>query len=284
MRWDMPKKVRLLCWFMTDPAILNKSIHVKNTWTRKCDIRLFISSESNTNFPTIGVDVPAGRNHIGAKSRAAWTLIYKKYRNQADYFMKADPDSYVSVDNLKFFLRSTDPSKPQFFGHALFYGHQNWLGNFSGFYSAGQVVVLSKESLLRLASKGIDQKCFTDGQAEDLKTAVCLSSKGSYLAETRDRLGRETFMPATGVSSVLGNLLPGWYTKWYRKFLGYCTKTECLSNFPIVMHYVTNEMHLINYLENSGGIQRRAFIEDGMKEGLLQFNGTALKHLYPKTF
>ncbi|ESO04447.1 hypothetical protein HELRODRAFT_79233, partial [Helobdella robusta] len=218
------QNIRILCWFMTDPQILNKSIRVRDTWTRNCHITLFMSSVSDPNFPSVGLNVTPGRNHIAAKSRASWIHIYRHYRDKADYFMKADPDSYVSIPNLKLFLASRDPGNPEFYGHALYYGRMGWMGNFSGFYSAGQSVVLTRESLVRLAGGvgGVNEKFFFDGQAEDLKTAICLSNKGSDIIDTRDRLGRETFMPAIGLSSLLAGNIPQWYSGPYRQYLGYC--------------------------------------------------------------
>lgn len=151
---------------MTDPNILNKTRNVKDTWTKQCDVRLFMSSELDRKFPTVGLGVPPGRNHIAAKSRASWAYVFANYFDQADFFMKADPDSYIIVENLKLFLAERSPDEPEAYGHALFYGQEAWLGNFSGFYTAGQSVVLSREGLKRLASGGIDHKYFVDGQGQ----------------------------------------------------------------------------------------------------------------------
>jgi len=73
---------------MTDPEMLNNTVPVRDTWMRRCDVMLFMSSEEDKEFPTVGLNVSAGRHFIAAKSKAAWTYIYNNYYDKADFFMK----------------------------------------------------------------------------------------------------------------------------------------------------------------------------------------------------
>jgi glycoprotein-N-acetylgalactosamine 3-beta-galactosyltransferase len=67
---DLEKRIRILCWIMTGPQNLDKkAIHVKKTWAKRCNILIFISSTTNTSFPTIELDVPEGREHIVYKRK-----------------------------------------------------------------------------------------------------------------------------------------------------------------------------------------------------------------------
>ena len=46
---------------MTQPNTLRtKGQAVKDTWGKRCNILLFISSEEDKEFPAVGLDVPEG--------------------------------------------------------------------------------------------------------------------------------------------------------------------------------------------------------------------------------
>ena len=58
----LASKVRILCWVVTYPAnLLTKGNAVKETWGKRCNILLFMSSIQNHSFPAIGLDVSEGR-------------------------------------------------------------------------------------------------------------------------------------------------------------------------------------------------------------------------------
>lgn len=46
------------------------------------------SSKSDSGFPTVGLEVPEGRNHLTGKTMAAFRYIYENHFNDADWFMK----------------------------------------------------------------------------------------------------------------------------------------------------------------------------------------------------
>lgn len=56
----LSKRIRILCWVMTYPKVLEKKARVvKETWGRHCNVLLFMSSKENKTFPTVGLNVGA---------------------------------------------------------------------------------------------------------------------------------------------------------------------------------------------------------------------------------
>ena len=157
---------RILCWFLTDPNTLGLAKHVQETWASHCDISLFMSSQRNDKFPTIGLDVPAGWGQLATKSKAAWTYVYKHHLHDADFFVKADTDTFIIVDNLKQYMARRNRDQPEFFGHRLY---KIKPGKKFVYVSGGAGIVLNKKALQLLIEKGFADKthdCIPKGGGE----------------------------------------------------------------------------------------------------------------------
>ena len=147
---------------MADPELLDKKvIHQKNTWGKRCDKLLVMSSKQNDTFPAVGLNVTSGRRHIAAKVRAAWTYINQHYAEDYDFFIKTDPDTYLVVENLHEFLKDKDPKLPHFYGHRQ--KPKKWTFEYM---AGGPGLVLTRESVKRLVTKAFVEypKCIVDGQ------------------------------------------------------------------------------------------------------------------------
>ncbi|KAL5020598.1 hypothetical protein ScPMuIL_002323, partial [Solemya velum] len=203
-----PKTVRILCWIMTHPKNReSRLVHVKATWSRRCDKVLYFSSEADKDFPIIKVDVPSeARSHLTLKSRQAWKYIFDNHYDDAEWFYRCDDDSYAIMDNMRYFLSVYDPNKPYYFGHMF-----KTLGGYS---SGGSGYVISKESLKRFGEEGFNSsKCRKDGAASDQAIGACLKILGVSIGDSRDKEGRSRFHCFTPETHILG-MYPAWYLNY----------------------------------------------------------------------
>ena len=80
---------------------------------------MYISDKNNTSFPTISVTNYTGRDYLWAKTRNTLQLIYENYIKDYDWFLKADDDTYILVENLKKFLHTKNTFGIEYFGKLL---------------------------------------------------------------------------------------------------------------------------------------------------------------------
>ncbi|CAL1537637.1 unnamed protein product [Lymnaea stagnalis] len=228
------KTVRIACWILTSPQNLEKkAIHVKNTWTKRCNVVVFISSQKNDSFPTVGVNAKEGRQHLTAKSMQAFKYLYDHHLGDADWFLKADDDTYVIMENLRYFLSGEDPNKPLYFGQRF----RPFLKQ--GYASGGAGYVISKEALTRYGRRGFDNAsvCRNASGHEDVEMGRCLQNLGVVLKPSLDALNRTRFHCLTP-ETYIGNHLPASIAKVYDVENGRAG-AENMSDYAISFHYVS---------------------------------------------
>lgn len=207
---DLKSKVRLLCFIPTTPRNLpNKATAVKETWASRCDVTLFFSSETNSAFPTIGLpEAGEGMATLSAKTMAAFSYIHQHHLQDADWFLKADDDTYIIVENLKYLLSHYNSTDPVYLGHHFKKYTEN------GYMSGGGGYVLSKEAVIRLATSGQHDGGDTcrprKGSAEDATIGKCLEKLDVKPASSVDIKGRESFHPFNLATHIFGQF-PEWY-------------------------------------------------------------------------
>ncbi|VDM44367.1 unnamed protein product [Toxocara canis] len=149
---------------------------------------VFASDEEDPGLPAVNLGTPSGREFLWEKTRNMLSYIYQRYADEFDWFMKADDDTYVIVDNLRSFLRSKDPDMSVYFGCRI-----RWVKpSTQGYMSGGAGYVLSKTALRKFVEEALNNKtiCSKSGDYEDVEVGLCLENIGVEAGDTRDEQQR----------------------------------------------------------------------------------------------
>ncbi|KAG7305126.1 hypothetical protein JYU34_010604, partial [Plutella xylostella] len=195
------------------------------------------------SIPTIGIHGQEGRAHLWHKTKAAFHYIHKHYLDKADWFLKADDDTYVVVENLRYMLFGYDTNKPMYFGHRFKKLDKK------GYMSGGAGYVLSKAAL-KVFVKNEKKKCsFVNNQTvEDVSIGKCLNHLGVRPMDSRDLYTRQRFLPLSAHDHLRNiNSSDGWFQKF--TYYPVTWGIDCCSDYAISFHYVDpGAMYLYDYL------------------------------------
>ena len=232
------QRIRVLCWVMTSPKTLHeKGKPIMETWAKRCNIFLFMSSQEDPEFSpdVVGLDVGEGRDKLWHKTRAAWQYVFDHHIDDADWFIKVDDDTYLIVENLRHLLSKYQPDEPHYFGrHFKTYG---------GYCSGGAGYVFSRQTLRVFAELLKDTSlCPKDSWAEDLEVGRCLAKKGIHPGDSRDSLGRKTFHPFPPEHHLIPGFVPKDFWIYSYDFHPYKDGPDCCSDHSITFHYISPKM------------------------------------------
>lgn len=237
---NLQDNIRILCWILTYPQNhKTKAINVKNTWGRRCSKFLIMSSERDDDLGTIPLNMTEEKRiYLWAKTRQAWKYVYQHHINDADWFYKADDDTYASMENMRFFLQSYSPLDPIYFGYKLKAIVRQ------GYMSGGAGYVLSKTALVRLVKDALPDpdKCSqNDIGAEDAEVGICLEKVNVLAGDSRDYMKRGRFFihnPVYHLRESTAVAIDETYWYWKNMFYKSDEGLNCCSNTAISWHYV----------------------------------------------
>ncbi|KAH7710189.1 glycoprotein-N-acetylgalactosamine 3-beta-galactosyltransferase 1 [Aphelenchoides avenae] len=263
-------EVRILCWIMTSRNnTYKKAVHVNATWAQRCNKHVFITTRSGTlachdgcahdvafkdsGLPTVDLGLKEGPEQpLGKDKRRPSSICTRqvnrirchvhinnlqKELNNYDWFLKADDDTYVIVENLRYMLLAYSPSDPVYFGCRF----RPFIKQ--GYMSGGAGYALSREALRRFVEQALPdtKKCKQqDSGAEDAEMGKCLANVGVIAGDSRDSTGRHRMLPFSPTSHMESNSnksMPSWFHQYmYYPYLQ--GGDECCSDYMVSFHYV----------------------------------------------
>lgn len=227
---NLPQKPKIFCLLLTSKKnFQTKAKVLYDVWVNKCDHLKFLSLlpdelSTNTSNP-MSLDKrftdnwlqPPGLledkyEKLTNKMYLSIKHIYNMYPNY-DWYLKADDDTFIFIDNLRKFLRDKNSSD------AVTYGYDFKIIVENGYHSGGAGYLFSKEAFKRIGSKLNENFVFCPNSGiEDVDVAKCLRMLGVNPKPSIDDQGRERFHPLSLNDHFYGNF-PGWIHQYAKNSL-----------------------------------------------------------------
>ncbi|WAR17156.1 C1GLT-like protein, partial [Mya arenaria] len=216
---DLKRKIRVLCLILTTKQnLLTRARVVNATWAKRCSMYFFVisfqnnrtASSQNNITDIIATPFKETREMLVYKVQYALMYVYNNFIDQFDWVLKADDDTYIIMENLRYLLSQYSSSEPGYLGY-----HFNMYLQNSGYMSGGAGYVISNRGVRRLAEFGltVDGACpitksyLIPEVSEDFEIGKCLKIAGVPVLGSVDSLNRETFHPYP-ISQYLLESLP----------------------------------------------------------------------------
>ncbi|KAK3100254.1 hypothetical protein FSP39_016982 [Pinctada imbricata] len=225
---------------------------VNSTWARRCNKVFYITCPSEHHKDFINTCMfQETKETLLNKITYALFHVYKYYLQEFDWILKADDDTYVVMENLRFMLTSHSSNEPGYIGYH-FRAHLT-----HGYHSGGAGFVISRKGLDQMMTQGYERGlCTITGEVEDMEIGKCLQIAGVPVLSSLDKFDRQTFHPEDFVRHITGSY-PAWLVRWAREDMA--GGTECCSQFVISFHhldiYSTIVLHQLLYRTSVYGIR-----------------------------
>ena len=126
-KYNLTQGPRILCTIFTTSGSHNtrmKAIH--DTWSsRGCHKRLYMTGPKvagqadDPSMPFVYMNIVDTKEQLTNKHMGVVIHVYKNYLNDFDWFLYANDDTYIVMENLKLFLFDKCPTEKSLYGHVM---------------------------------------------------------------------------------------------------------------------------------------------------------------------
>ncbi|CAJ0586651.1 unnamed protein product, partial [Mesorhabditis spiculigera] len=233
----------ILCLIHTaTPSHQTRANTILNTWAPRCDDFLFFTdSHMGDHIPHVYWPELNERDHSWEKIRRIFNHAIERHPVKYDWYLRADDDAYIVVDNLRAFLYKHSPDVPHYFGYRWnFFSEEG--------YADGGAYILSRPTVEAFNRVMKDPELCPDFHRaeEDQEISKCLAAVGIYPEDTRDENGSERFHhfhPSEQLEM---------YKDGFARRFAYYTPLKGAKNFSpsmISFHHISPyEMRILDYI------------------------------------
>uniref|UniRef100_A0A1I7SJR0 N-acetylgalactosaminide beta-1,3-galactosyltransferase n=1 Tax=Bursaphelenchus xylophilus TaxID=6326 RepID=A0A1I7SJR0_BURXY len=91
---------------------------ILDTWAKKCDdVLVFTDAPLEYDVPHVYFPMMNTRDHSWEKIRRVFRFAFEDMEKKYDWYLRADDDAYVLVDNARTLVKEHDPEKPAVLGY-----------------------------------------------------------------------------------------------------------------------------------------------------------------------
>uniref|UniRef100_A0A1I7Z321 N-acetylgalactosaminide beta-1,3-galactosyltransferase n=1 Tax=Steinernema glaseri TaxID=37863 RepID=A0A1I7Z321_9BILA len=239
---SLPSRGLLFCFVLTAPKFHSVRVpSVSSTWLPRCDHgEVFTSSETDLDetvpYRTLFRHLDDSYDTLFWKSKLALQYSYTRISPFFDWYLKADDDTYVVVENLKKLLSKLDPAIPYYLGFRM----KPYLRH--GYNSGGAGYVLSRAAMGVFSSKLFPNSSLCPFNVfEDVGIGQCFERVEIFPGDARDSSGRQRFNLFTPSEMIRGGLKEEEQrSKWF--FDDVKTGYESISPEVVSFHHVSPEL------------------------------------------
>jgi glycoprotein-N-acetylgalactosamine 3-beta-galactosyltransferase len=224
---------------------------------QRCDGFFVVSNATDPMLHTVHLlhDGDESRDSLWLKSRSQWSYVYDNFYEQYDWFLSADDDTYVVVENLRDYLQTDEiiaaanggVLKPKALASShvpLVIGRRFSLrGDINDItISGGAGYVMNKAAVKTLVVKSLSHympPAHMDPN-DDVMLPRFLRFYGVHLYPTQDSNGGERFMPfSPGTHYTMQMANAPEHAKYY---INTIDGVDHCATYSISFHYITSSM------------------------------------------